>query len=152
MAYRGSLNGMDALRREIDRAFEDFGLRTSPFRTHVPASGRTERRYPLVNVYEDKDALYAEALTPGVNPESLNVSVVRNTLTVSGEKRATVNGVKADAFHRSERGAGQFKRTVELPVGVDSSGVAANYNDGILRITLPKAAEARPRQIQVQVA
>ncbi len=151
MAYWGTLNGMDALRREIDRAFEDFGLRTSPFRTAF-LPGRTGRRYPLVNVYEDKDALYAEALTPGVNPESLNVSVVRNTLTVSGEKQATVNGVKAEAFHRNERGAGQFTRTVELPLEVDPSGVVANYNDGILRITLPKAEEAKPQQISVNVA
>lgn len=151
MAYWGTLNGMDALRREIDRAFDDFGLRTSPFRTAF-LPGRAGRRYPLVNVYEDKDALYAEALTPGVNPESLHVSVVRNTLTVSGEKQATVNGVKAEAFHRNEGGAGQFKRTVGLPVEVDSSGVVANYNDGILRITLPKAAEAKPQQIQVNVA
>lgn len=150
MAQWIPFEGMDALRREIDRAIEDFGLRSfPPFRTAF-LPGRAARGYPLVNLYEDADAVYVEALAPGVNPESLNVAVVRNNLTIAGEK-ASAKEVKPEAFHRSERAAGAFTRTIELPAEVDDTKVKADYTDGVVLVTLPKAEKAKPKQINVQV-
>lgn len=152
MAQWDPFQEMEALRREVDRAFEGFGLRSEPsFRTAF-LPGRAARRYPLVNLHEDKDALYVEALAPGVNPDSLNLTVVRNSLSISGEKRTVLDGVKPEAFHRNERAAGRFVRTIELPVEVDEGKVSADYRDGLLLVTLPKAEKAKPMQINIQVA
>ncbi|HWP58954.1 MAG TPA: Hsp20/alpha crystallin family protein [Candidatus Acidoferrales bacterium] len=143
---------MEALRREIDRAFEEFGFRTEPFSRVAFLPARGPRRYPLINLHEDRDNLYVEALAPGVDPNSLNLTVVRNNLTLSGEKRHAPQEVKPEAYHRSERAAGKFVRTVELPVEVDESRVSAEYQNGLLVITLPKAEKAKPKQISVRVA
>lgn len=150
MAQWVPFEDMDALRREIDRAFEGVGLRPfPPFRTAF-LPGRAARGYPLMNLYEDSNTVYVEALAPGVNPDSLNVSVIRNHLTVSGEKPSSKE-VKPEAFHRSERAAGAFTRTIELPVEVDDTKVQADYRDGVLLVKLPKAEKAKPKQINVQV-
>ena len=100
---------------------------------------------------EDKDYVYIEALAPGIDPRALDLTAVRNTLTISGEKTGP-SGVAAEAVHRSERAAGRFVRTIDLPVDVDSGNVSAKYADGLLLITLPKAEEAKPKQIQVAVS
>lgn len=143
---------MDALRREIDQAFQNFGIRTTPgFRTAF-LPGRAARQYPLINLHEDKDTVYVEALAPGLDPASLNLSVMRNTLTIAGEKQRVSGEVNPEAFHRSERAAGKFVRTVDLPVEVDEGKVKAEYTNGLLVVTLPKAERAKPRQIDVQVA
>ncbi len=142
---------MEALRREIDKAFEDFGFRTEPFSRAAFLPARGPRSYPLINLHEDQDNLYVEALAPGVDPGSLNVTVVRNSLTLSGEKRHGPKEIKPEAYHRSERAAGRFVRTVELPVEVDENRVNAEYQNGLLLVTLPKAEKAKPKQISVRV-
>ena len=106
---------MDALRREIDQSFERTGVQLPPFRTAF-LPGRAAREYPLINLLEDKDHLYVEALTPGVDPESLNLTVMNNRLTIAGEKTRIGSNVTAEAFHRSERAGGKFVRTIDLPV------------------------------------
>jgi HSP20 family protein len=152
MAERNSWQGVDALRHEIDRAFDDFGLRSEPAFRSAFLPGRAARRYPLINMHEDRDQVYVEALAPGVDPESLNLTVVRNTLTISGEKRRISGEVKSEAFHRSERSTGKFVRSIELPVEVDEGNVKADYKNGLLVVTLPKSEKARPKQISVNVA
>jgi HSP20 family protein len=106
----------------------------------------------LMNVHEDRDHVYVEALAPGVDAESLNLTVVRNTMTISGEKRRIAGDVKSEAFHRSERSTGKFVRSIELPVEVNEDNITAEYKNGLLMITLPKAEKARPKQISVSVA
>jgi HSP20 family protein len=152
MAEWNPWQSLDSLRREIDRAFEDFGWRTdSPFRTAF-LPGRAARRYPLINLYEDRDNLYIEALAPGVDPASLDLKVVRNILSIAGEKRRVPGDIKPEAFHRSERATGKFVRHIELPIEVDESKVQADYKHGLLIITLPKSEQAKPKQISIQVA
>jgi HSP20 family protein len=142
---------MEALRREIDRAFESAGLRfPSLLRTSLwPARG--ERGFPPVNVYEDKDNFYVTVLAPGLEPSSIQLSVLRNSLTVSGERPASAGG-KSETIHRQERASGKFSRRVELPAEIDEAKAKAEYRDGLLTITLPKAAQAKPKEISIQVA
>jgi HSP20 family protein len=112
--------------------------------------GTAARRYPLVNLSEDADNLYVEALAPGVDPKSLDLSVVQGRLTIHGEKPG-LEQVTAEAYHRNERAAGRFQRVIELPVAVDADRVKADYKDGLLLITLPKSEAAKPKQITVNV-
>ncbi len=143
---------MDSLRREIDRTLGEFWFDRGPRAwrgAFLP--GRAARQYPLVNVSEDEGHVYVEALAPGVDPKSLDLSVVQGTLTIKGEKPGLAQ-VTADAFHRNERAAGRFNRTIELPALVDAAKVHADYRNGLLLITLPKSEEAKPKQISVNVA
>lgn len=152
MAQWDPFREMEALRREIDRAFEEFGFPTEPFTRSAFLPGRLARAYPLVNLHEDRDHLYAEAVAPGVDPNSLRLTVANNTLTIAGEKKGTQNGIKSEAIHREERAGGKFVRTIALPVEVDDGKISAEYNNGLLMITMPKAEKAKPKQINVQVA
>jgi HSP20 family protein len=149
------LNELEALRREVERAFEDFGATSAPwnqpysrvaFLPQLPGRG-----YPLMNINEDKDNVYAEVLAPGLDPESIDVTVVHDVLRISGEKSAISAEIKPEAYHRTERGSGRFSRAISLPAGIDSAKVSAAYEHGVLRITLPKHEQAKPRQISVSV-
>ena len=142
-------NALESLRREIDRTFENFDMRTSPRLRNVFLPGREARGYPLVNLYEDRDTLCIEALAPGIDPADIHLSVLHNVLTISGEKRRLPADVKPEALHRSERATGRFVRNVSLPVEVDVDRVRADYKHGVLTITLPKAEQAKPQQIAV---
>ena len=144
-------NPVDALRRDINRAFQNAGFSNSPsFRTAF-LPGQAARRYPLINMAEDHDHVYIEALAPGLDPDSIDLAVIRNVLTIAGEKRRHPETIKPEAFHRSERAAGRFVRTIELPVEVDADHVKAEYKQGILMVSLPKAESAKPKQIAVSI-
>jgi HSP20 family protein len=143
---------MEALRREIDRTLEDFGFSQRPLHQVAFLPGRSPRRYPLINMLEDKDNLYIEALTPGIDPQSLNVTVVQNRLTFAGEKGRITGDIKPEAFHRNERSSGKFVRTIDLPTEVNDQNIEAEYKNGLLWVTLPKAEKAKPRQVEVKVA
>ena len=151
MAELGPWQTLEALRRELDRVFDETGTRNEPFFRTAFLPGRAARRYPLTNLYEDKDTLYLEALAPGVDPATLDLKVVDNTLSIVGEKRRVAGDVKPEAFHRSERATSKFVLHLQLPVEVDENKVHADYKDGLLIVTLPKAEKAKPKQIAVQV-
>ena len=145
-------SGLDALRREIDRTFDEFWSDRSPRMwrgAFLP--GRAARQYPLVNLSEDEGHVYVEALAPGVDPKSLEITVVQGTLTIKGEKPG-LQQVSAEAYHRNERAAGRFVRSIELPTEVDAARIKAEYRHGLLLITLPKSEAAKPRKIEVSVA
>jgi len=132
----------DNLRQDFDRVFEGIlgpMSNVGAFSTSV---------FPAVNVWEDGDRLYAEAELPGVEMKDLEISVVGNELAIKGERKP-VQGEKV-VYHRQERGTGAFARFVTLPVAVDASAVEAVLKNGVLTITLPKAAEAKPRRIEVR--
>jgi HSP20 family protein len=144
-------NVMEALRRDVERAFGNGGVANEPFSRVAFLPGRAARRYPMINLYEDRDYVYVEALAPGVDVESLSLAVIRNVLSISGEKRRTPDTIPPEAFHRNERAAGKFVRTVDLPVAVDADQVKAEYQHGLLMVTLAKAAAAKSKQITVTV-
>lgn len=140
---------LEVLRRDLDRLMGTGERRQfAPRAAFLP--GRSARTYPLTNVSEDADSIYVQALAPGLDPDELQISVLRNTLTVAGQKTGP-SDVAPEAYHRCERAAGRFVRSIELPVEVDADSVSAAYHDGLLTITLPKAEAAKPRQIAVAV-
>ncbi len=140
---------MDALRREIDRVFSDFwpGMRAWRSPWMAPLAGRT---YPLVNLREGRDEYQLDAMIPGLDKDDLEVTTSGRTLTISG-KRAGLPEDENITVHRNERGSGRFVRTLELATDIDERNVKAEYKNGILHVTLPKAEYARPRQISVSV-
>jgi len=142
-------NELHRLRREMDQLFDGATPKRGWPLGFLPGTGA--RQYPRVNLAETAEAYVAEALAPGVDPASFDVSVKDNVLTIGGEKGGP-EGVSSESFHRTERSAGRFTRSFELPGEVDADQVSAAYRDGILRITLPKAPEARPRRIDIAVA
>ena len=141
---------LDAMHREINRLFEDVW----PFERRLSRSaflpGLSARNYPMVNLFEDPEAIHVEALAPGLDTEALEVMVKNNTLTITGEKRP-LSDIKAEAYHRNERATGKFVRTIQLGNYVDEGNVSARYEDGILTVTLPKSEKAKPKQIPVKV-
>jgi HSP20 family protein len=149
MAYWDMFRELDNLRREIDDAFRGVGMRRV-LTPHFLTGGGT-RRFPLVNISEDGTDIYLEALLPGVDPSRVEVSVLRNTLTLAGERNPAETDKNA-VWHRNERGIGKFSRTIELPAEIDSSKVSAQCCDGVLKITLPKVEAAKPKKITVGVS
>lgn len=141
---------IEVLRREIDRVLEQHAEGTGTNRVMF-LPGRSARTYPLVNLSEDHDSVYVEALAPGIDAANLEITVLRNTLTVTGVKPAPKD-VPSEAYHRSERAAGRFVRTIELPTEVNNEAVTARYQNGLLLITMPKAEAAKPRHIDVALS
>lgn len=148
MASWDVLRELDTLRREIDEAFRGGHSRpqVSPF---LAAAGA--RRFPLVNFSEDEGHIYLEALVPGVDPAGIDLSVMRNTLTISGARKPFIEE-QGQVVHRSELGSGTFSRTVELPVDIDPDQISAECKDGIMLVTLAKAEHAKPKKIEIKLS
>jgi len=138
---------LDNLRREIDEAFRGAGY-NRPGQTFLSP---VARRFPLVNFSEDEGHVYIEALVPGVDPKDVDLSVLRNTVTISGERKPFVEK-EGQIVHRSELGSGTFSRTLELPVEIDPEKITARCKDGIMQITLAKAEHAKPRKIDIKLS
>ena len=107
------------------------------------------RVYPAINLTEGGDNLYVRAELPGVNPESLDISVIEGKLIIRGERKIEEEDQKT-SYHRRERESGIFRRTISLPMKVDSGKVSASIKNGVLTITLPNSEEAIPRRITVK--
>lgn len=105
---------------------------------------------PAVDVYEDENAFLIKLELPEVNKNDVKVSLNENTLSISGERRVE-NEEKRENYHRVERSYGQFYRSFTLPPNVDTQAINAEFKDGMLRLTLPKREEAKPKQIEVKV-
>jgi HSP20 family protein len=105
---------------------------------------------PAVDVYEDEHKLTLKIEVPGINEQDIDVRVENNTLTVHGERKIEKEE-KEENYRRVERQYGRFTRTFTLPQIVDSENVSASYDKGVLNISLPKKAEAKPKQIKVNV-
>jgi HSP20 family protein len=105
---------------------------------------------PPVDVYEDEHSVNLKIEVPGVDEKDIEVRVENNVLTVQGERKFEKEE-KQENFRRVERQYGSFTRTFTLPTTVDAEKVAASYDKGILKIALPKKAEAKPKQIKVSV-
>ncbi len=105
---------------------------------------------PPVDIYEDEHNITLKLEVPGIDEKDIDVRIEGNTLTVHGERKIEKEE-KEENFRRIERQYGSFTRSFTLPSSVDPAQVSANYDKGVLRINLAKKAEAKPKQIKVNV-
>jgi HSP20 family protein len=101
-------------------------------------------------VYEDEHTITVQAELPGIEEKDIDVRVENNVLTISGERRLE-NEERKENYHRRERSYGRFTRSFTLPSTVDSENINAEFNNGLLKITLNKRSEAKPKQIKIGV-
>ena len=139
-----SFGRLTDLRDEINCLFD------SPLTEMARASRLFSGWTPALDLYEDKDNLVVKLEVPGMKREDIDVSLHEGSLSVSGERRSEEKHKDADVY-RTERFFGRFQRIVALPTPVAADKVKAQYQDGILTITLPKTEEAKPKQIDVKV-
>ena len=130
------------MRREMDSLMERL--------SGVAGDGSMAGVFPPMNVSEDRDHYYVRALIPGIDAAQLNVSVVNPTLAVSGTRESPLE--EGVSYHRKERAAGGFSRSVTLPASIEGTRVAAKYVDGVLTLTLPKSDAAKPRRVTVETS
>jgi len=136
---------LSVLRDEIDRLFE------SPLHALTNTSQQFLSGWlPSIDLFEDRDHLTLRAELPGMRNEDIDIALHGDVLTISGERKEDKKFEDAQTF-RSERFLGKFQRAVTLPMPVAADKVDASYTDGVLTVTLPKAEEAKPRQIEVKV-
>jgi HSP20 family protein len=104
---------------------------------------------PSVDIYENKDNIVLEAELPGMRPDDVNISIENNVLTIHGERKFEKKDDKDD-FHRVERSYGAFTRSFTLPPTVSAEKVDAEFENGVLRLTMAKREEAKPRRIEIK--
>ena len=138
-AFENPFAEFDQLRREMLRLFDAVAGGDS-----APAGV-----FPPMNVTQDDNNFYVRAEVPGISAKDLSISALRNQVSISG-KRVIPQENERVSYHRKERAEGEFSRTITLPGEVVTDRVEARYSDGILALTLPKAEEAKPRQIAVK--
>jgi HSP20 family protein len=132
------------MHEELDRVFE------SAFGSSVRSLGTLSRWTPAVDVYQDKDQFTVVAEVPGMKKEELEISLNGDTLTISGERKTEEK--EDDHRFRSERFFGRFQRSLTLPSAVNTEKAKATYKEGVLEVVLPKAEEAKPKQIEVSLS
>jgi HSP20 family protein len=137
---------LTSMREEMNRLFDNF------------FSGLPERRRgllesewaPSIDVAETDEDIVVTAELPGVKQEEVDITIADDVLTLKGEKKEEKE-VKEKNYHRIERSYGSFQRSISLPTGTKADEAKASYKDGILCITIPKAEEAKPKQIKIDV-
>lgn len=134
--------------REMQR-FQDEMNRM--FDTSLSGSNNQVDAVPALNIYSNGNEAFIAAEVPGVDIKDLEISVVGSNLTVSGSREAEAMDEKA-TYHRQERTTGYFSRSIELPFPVEADKVEAALENGILKITLPRAEADRPRRISVKTS
>jgi HSP20 family protein len=134
---------MRSLQDEINRAFSSSFSRSGDNELTRGAWS------PNVDIYENKDQIVLEAELPGLKPENLNISIENNVLTIQGERKFEKKD-EGDNFHRVERSYGSFTRSFTLPPTVAGDSADAVFENGLLRLTLAKREEAKPRRIEIK--
>jgi len=133
---------------DTGRRFEDIFGR--PFLPGIWRSFPSEEMVwaPAIDVVEEEEKFSVKVELPGVKEEDVNVSIVGDTLTIEGEKKAE-SEVKRKGYYYSETSYGSFSRSIIIPSSIDINKIEANYDKGILEIDLPKAPEVKPKKITV---
>lgn len=131
---------MDRLQRDMNRLFDDF----------YPSRMGSAPSFPAVNVWADEDSVIVTAELPGMSNEDIELNVLGNTFTLSGERNfeELPEGAR---YHRQERGSGKFTRNMQLPYKVHASKTKATFKDGVLEVRLPRAEEDKPKKIAIKV-
>ena len=135
--------GLGRIGAEVDRVFHDVLDRFA----EGTSWGHLPQAFPAINLWEDEQNLYLEAELPGVASDAVELTVTGRQLSLHGERMPSA---REQGYFRQERSVGRFERVLELPVAIEDGAVQASLANGLLSMTLPKAAEARPRKIAVQ--
>jgi len=133
---------LDRLERDMQQLFGRFGR-------DGWLTGSPERYTPNVDVVESEDGYEVSVDLPGIRPEDFTVEMRDGSLWVSGRKEVEKEEKKR-TYHWVERFQGEFRRVIPLPHAVDQDRIEANYEHGVLRITVPKAESARPKRIEIK--
>lgn len=132
---------VERLRREMNRLVADLPSR---YRVNMAAG------YPAVNVWSSENGAIVTAELPGLDPQDIDISVVSDTLTLSGKRERDECGEDV-RFHRRERSCGSFTRSFQLPFQVEPGKVDATFEKGVLQVVLPRAEADKPKKITVKV-
>jgi HSP20 family protein len=140
--FRDLLSIQDEMNTLFNRAFGE----------RAPVEGEQRQRMwaPALDIAEQKDAYLVTVELPGVKPGDLEITLEDGLLTIQGE-RHVVQESSEQQFHRVERRYGRFRRSITLPTQVKADAIEASFEDGLLTVRVPKAEEAKPRKIDVQV-
>lgn len=132
---------VDRLQREMRRTFDSVS----------PSIRGVAQGYPALNVGSTPSSVEIYAFAPGMDPEKIELALDRRVLTIAGERAATLDGRDAGSTtHINERFNGRFRRVVSLPDDIDPDGIAADYRDGVLHISVKRREPTAPRRIAVQ--
>ena len=140
---------LDEMRREFDRVFDRM---LGPWNDPLPRLGAAAGSWvPAMDVQETDKELRFSIEAPGLGPDDVHVDVTDDTLTIAGEKRVD-RDEREGAYRVVERRAGRFERRVTLPSYADSGRVAAEYENGVLTVTIPKREDAskKPRRVEIK--
>jgi HSP20 family protein len=146
----------EALRKEMDRLFDDFGgedFWRRPIRSLPTFERSWSRKFaaaPVVDVAETDTAYEITAELPGMDEKNIEVNVANGGITIKGEKKEETEEKKKD-YYVSERRYGSFERYFTLPEGVDANKIEATFKNGVLKVTLPKTAEAQKAAKKIEV-
>lgn len=135
---------LEEMERRFDRLFRE-PFRFPPFFERLP--GGTDWM-PNIDIFEKGNKVIVKADLPGMKQEDIDVSIIGDTLRINGEKK-TESEVKEKDYYRSERAYGSFFRTIPLPFAADPSSVVANYDDGVLEVTISKPKEAKSAKVTI---
>jgi HSP20 family protein len=133
---------IEQMQRDMDHLFN----RMARFEQPAIAAG-----FPAINVWANEDGLVVTAELPGMNPDDIDISVVNETLTLSGLRQPD-ELKEGDKYHRRERRQGKFNRTFQLPFAIETDKVSAVFENGVLHISLPRAEAEKPKKIAVKAA
>ena len=139
------LGEMVSLRSAMDRLFEDSFVSPLTWRT---IGGGSDSITPPIDVHETPDELVVTAALPGMKADDVEITMTGQTLTLKGEFKADEE-IERDQYLYRERRFGSFSRTLQLPVRVQGDRAQADFTDGVLTLSIPKAEEVKPRQIRI---
>jgi len=135
---------LTSFRKEMDRLWDRFF-------SERPSMNILERGWePSLDISETKGELIIKTEIPGMDPKDIDISLVGDTLTIKGEKKQEKEE-KEENYYRIERNYGAFSRMVKLPLAVQNDNIKASYQNGVLKITLPKSEEAKKKQVKIKV-
>ncbi len=133
-----------SLREEMDRVFEEFfGKAGFP-------SLREAGWLPAVDVHENKKDVVVTMDLPAVDPDEVTITIIEDKLTVKGERKREEE-IREEDYYRNERVYGTFQRSIQLPAQVIGDKASATYNEGVLRIKIPKSQKSLPKEIKINV-
>jgi HSP20 family protein len=147
---RSTFNETASLQDRLNSIFREFA-RPAVSENQADGTPAMVSFVPAVDIYEDAQALVLHLEVPGVKQSDLDIRLENQTLSIKGERKLESSS-KQENFHRIERRFGSFARTFTLPQSVDTENVTAAYDAGVLTVTLAKKAEAKPRQVKIEVA